>query len=216
MNSILAAQGQDYQRRARTQFGADRAELLSQKGDALKQKGQAYKTNLMDMMNMAWGRKNDLIQQQVVQQSLAQAKALAGTEVAKGKQDVIRGNQAITAGNQSIKAQQLALKRSQIELKQLQTASPGGVNWRDPAAGGAAFAGAISPKNTFAIKPTIALQNAQLALNTAGAAGDPQAQQAVWNTFIQILNFSHAHKQWLQYYINKQGKLVYDPTRKKK
>jgi hypothetical protein len=217
MNSILAAQGQDYQRRARNQFGAEREDLLAQKHDALTQKKQAYQTNLAQMMDMAWGRKQDVFQQKVAQQAMDQAQALSGFDLAKNKQDIVMGNQKITAGNQSLKAQQLALKRSQVEIKQLAAqGGPNGVNWRDPAAGVAAFQGALSPKNTFAIKPTLALQNAQLALNTAGAQGNSQAQEAIWNTFVQILNFSHGHKQWLQYRINKQGKLIYDPTRKKK
>lgn len=219
LNQILGAQAQDYSRRAQAGFNQDYKDLQGQLRDAQTQKGQAYKQNLMDMMNMAWGRKQDILQYQTAQEALRQSKQMAGLDIQSKKLD-IQGQQQ--EQNYNTKAQKLALKRTNLELKKLQLTANGQIDWSDPGTasnmGISLFRGGMSPRNTFMINPKIALQNAQLALQQMGPAvqGDPRANAAMWSTFQQILNYSHAHKQWMQYRINNKGQLIYDPAKKHK
>ena len=219
MNSILAAQAQDYQRRAKNQFMAQAHDLEGQLRDLQTQKGQAYKQNLMDMMNAAWGRKQDILQYQTAQEALRQSRQMAGLDLQGKKLDIAGQRQE---QNYNTKAQKLALQRSQIELKKLQLTANGGVDWSDPGTasnlGIALFRGGMSPRNTFMINPRMALQNAQLALQQMGpaVATDARAASAMWSTFQQLLNYSHAHHQWTQYTINGKGQLIYNPAKKKK
>jgi len=217
MAPILGAQSLDYRRRASGGFNSQQKELQGGLGDLQREKGAAYQKNLMDMMDMAWGRKQDMLQYQTGQQALKQAAALQKFELAQAQQGLVRGGQEIQQGNLDIKAQKLALKKSQIELRKLIEA-PGGVDWNDPATrsniGNAAFSGAMSPRNTFAVSPKIALANAMTALAQMGLASDPRAVAAVRNAFAQILRLSHGHKQWTKWKINKQGQLIFAPAGK--
>lgn len=218
MYPILAAQAQDYQRRARAGFNQDLQELQGSRRDLLKEKGQARAKNLLDLMEMAWARKQDILQYQTAQQALAQSQAMMGLDIQGKKADIAGQNLANTAAAQDIdyknKANALALKQAQMELRKL---AAGGVDWNDPATrsniGNAAFSGALSPRNTFGINPRVALKNAMIALQQMGLHTNPLAVQAVMNTFKQILNLSHARKQWVKYII-KDGKLVYGPAQK--
>lgn len=219
MAPILAAQSMDYSRRATAGFNQDLKGLQVDQNALRKEKGQAYQKNLMDMMDMAWGRKQDVIQNQIAQEALRQSKAMAGIEVTKGQQEITQGKQAIAQNAQQIKADKLSVRKSQIELKKL-VDNPNGVDWNDPATrsqiGNAAFAGSISPRNTLMVNPKIAMKNAMLALQQMGLEGDPRAQRAIQAAFAQLLNYSHGHKQWTAFSLNQKGQLVYDPTKKRK
>lgn len=217
MNSILGAQAQDYQRRARAAFQQQIAELTGQRTDLLKEKGQAAQKNLLDLMDMAWGRKQDILQYQTAQEALRQSRAMAGLDLAKGQQDIVKGGQQIAAGQLDLKAQKLAIRKSQIELKKL-VDNPNGVDWNDPATrsqiGNAAFSGSLSPRSTFAVSPKIALANAMTALEQMGLTNDPRAVAAVKASFAQILRLSHGHKQWTKWKLNKNGQLIFAPASK--
>jgi hypothetical protein len=217
MQPILGAQSLDYKRRASGEFNSQQKELQGHLGDLQKEKGQAYQKNLMDMMDMAWGRKQDILQYQTGQQALKQAAALQGYELAGAQQGLVKGQQDIQQGNLSIKAQRLAIKKSTLDLKKVVN-NPNGVDWNDPATrsniGNAAFSGAMSPRNTFGVSPKVALANAMTALAQMGLASDPRAVAAVRNSFAQILRLSHAHKQWTKWHLNKKGQLVHSPAGK--
>lgn len=218
MAPILGAQSLDYRRRAQGEFAGQRKDLQGQLADTQREKGQAYQKNLLDLMDMAWGRKQDILQYQTGQQALKQAAALQDYEIQAAQQGIVKGKQDIQQGNLNIRAQKLALKKSNIELQKLAN-NPNGINWNDPATrsniGNAAFSGAMSPRNTFAISPKIALNNAMTALAQMGLAGDPRAVAAVRNAFVQLLRLSHAHNQWRTWSLNKKGQLIHDPTKSK-
>lgn len=225
MAPILAAQSQDYARRAQAGFNQQDAELRAQLLGKQGEKSDSYQKNLLDLMDMAWGRKQDIFnnQQQIKQYQLAkqaadQAAAMSGIEVTKGKQDIIQGKQQITANK-------VALKKSQVELQKLQQqAGAGGFDFNDPqtisSIASAAFQGALAvaadKPGVFMINPKAALSNAQAALSAFGVQGNPQVQNAIWQAFVRSLTLSHQHGRWRQYYLNQNGQLVFDPTRKKK
>lgn len=218
MAPILAAQAADYGRRAQAAFGLQGKELQQNLISLLKEKGQAKQKNLLDLMDMAWGRKQDILQYQTAQQALQQAQALQGYDVAKAQQDIIKSNQDIQQGNLSLKSQQLALRKSKIELQKLQTqAAGGGLDWSDPntssSVGRGAMAGALAENGSLLINPKIAWQNAMTALGTLPGGATPQAVAAAWAHFQIALRTAHAHKRWGQYRIGKNG-LIYDPTKK--
>lgn len=222
MAPILKATFADMSRRAQAGFGQDKDALLQDLLGAKKEKRGAYSTNLMQLMDKAWQRKQDNLQYKTAQQALAQARAMQGLEIKQGQQAITQGAQQIEANTLSNKAAKIALKKSQVELQKLQneSVSAGGLDWADPATGAAvakgALTGALGPAGAFIINPKIAWQNAQNALAIIGAQGDPRALQSVWNAFIVSLRISHAKKRWLQYRLNKNGELVYDPANKNK
>lgn len=219
MAPILAAQGQDYARRARGEFNQNADEMRQGLMGLLKEKGQAYQKNLLDLMDMAWGRRQDMLQYQTAQQALEQAKQLQGYDVQKAQQEVAAGKLGLKQGQLDLKAQQVALKKSRVELQRLQQQeAQGGLNWADPstatAVGRGAMSGALMENGSLLINPKIAWQNAMTALSTLPGGASSQAVQAAWAHFVIALRTSHAHRKWGQYYLNKQGELVYDPTKK--
>lgn len=226
MQPILGAQAMDYNRRAQNDFRSEQKDLKDKLLDLQHEKALAYQKNLMDAMNMAWARKQDVLQYQTGQQALAQARRMGNLEykqglqqLQQGKQSIVQGGQTIKQNAQELKAQKLAIRKSQIELKKL-VQNPNGVDWNDPATrsniGNAALSGSLSPRNTFGVSPKIAEKNAMIALAQMGLASDRRAVAAVHNALIQILNLSHAHKQWTKWKLNKKGQIIFAPASKPK
>lgn len=216
MQAILKSQQMDYERRLRSAFGQDIDELEQALRTGKKEKSQAYQENLMQLMDMAWSRQQDIREYETAQQAMASANAMAGIDLMKGQQDIVQGNQQIAANKLDLKAKQVALRKSQTELRKLAT-QQGGLDWSNPNTaaqiGNAAFTGALSERGTFLINPKVAWENAQILLGQYQAAGDSRAMAAIWRSFKAILNLSHAHKRWGQYRIV-NNQLVYDPTKK--
>lgn len=225
MGPVFAAQARDYERRAMGQFDQQQREMLGQLGDLRGEKGKARAKNLLDLMDMAWGRKQDILQYQTAQQALQASNAMMGLDI-QGKKLDIQGQALANAGaaqnlSHSEKANALALKVANAELRSKLaelSANPNGIDWNNPTVresiGASALKGAISERNTFAINPRAALRNAMLALQNMGLANDPRAKQAVLTAFRQILNISHARKQWVKYKMNKNGELIHAPAGK--
>lgn len=223
MAPILGAQSLDYKRRASGEFNSQQKELQGQLGDLRAERGQAHAKNLMDMMDMAWGRKQDMLQYQTGQQALKQAAALQKYELAQAQQGIQAGKQEIQSNNLDIKAQKLAIKKSTIELQKIAN-NPSGIDWNAPDTrsniGNAALSGSTfgsnHPKaNVFQVNPKVALMNAMDALKQMGLLNDPRAVEAVRTAFAQTLRLSHAKKMWVKWRINKNGQLVFAPAGKK-
>lgn len=210
----LQAQGMDNSRRLQNMYNAQLAEQQAQQLDLQKEKGNAYAENLLNMMNMKWGRQQDLIQNQIAQQSLAQAAAMQGGELTIQQQQIEANkiaNQGARIANRAARAELDALKNQQ-----------GGFDWNDPNTAAqvaqALFTGSINTNTGgLVINPQKAWKNVlDLMSGTYGVQGNPQAYNAAMALFRVSLRNSHARGQWLQYRINKSGQIVYDPTKAKR
>lgn len=218
MTPILSAQFADYGRRATNDFNQQGRELRQQLVSTKKEKANAYNQNLMDVMDMAWGRKQDMLQYNLAKQAADQAAQMAGIQLQQGQQDIVQGAQQIQAGKLTNQANKVALQKSKVELQKLKQ-NPSGFDMTDPQSrtqvAQAAFNGALNPNTgAFRINPKVAWANALNALAVLGLQGDARAVAAVKAAFMYNLNLSHSHKKWGQYFFDKKGNLVYDPTRK--
>lgn len=231
LQPILAQQGMDARARAAGEFSGQRRELMGGMRDLRREKSQAYGKNLIEMMQLGWGREGQLfdqrmaqLQAQQAQQALNQSAAMFGPELEaqqlanQAAAQQIRLNEVAAANDQKLSELQRqqarqAMRRGEIEIRQLEAQ---GVDLLDPeasmAVARAAMAGSLNPRGVISMNPRLALRTAFDVLASMGLADSPEAIQAVLKAFEVSLRLSHAKGAWKRWSI-KNGQLVYNPVR---
>lgn len=214
MQSVLAAQGRDYGRRAMRENSVDVAKAQSDLAGIQAQKGAARSKYLGDATTT---RTN----QEQAQAALDQASALAGPELATAK---AKATVAQTEAANAPKIAAIGLQKARVEMKatiaQIKANADktnGVIHWNSPAVidsvSNGAVTGSIGPKGGLVLRPDLALQNVLVAAQGAGAP--PAVVTAAISKLVRAMNVSHGKKQWSRWSWN--GKqFVLGPKPKKK
>lgn len=209
MQSVFAAQGRDYARRATRESKNDVTKAQMGLTELRQAKGQAKGKALYEAQNLA-------LNQATAKQALDQAAALAGPE-----QQIAMAN-AQTAQIEAKNAPAIAklkLKQAQAETAaamKAANADSGKINWSDPtvvdSVSNGAISGAIGPKGGLVLRPDLALQNI---LVTAQGAGAPASVvSAAIAKLVRALNISHGKKQWARWKWNGKSFVLGKPPKK--
>lgn len=232
MQPILGQQGLDYAARARGDFAGERRELTGDLSDLQREKSQAYGKNLLDMMQLGWGREQQefdnrmaQLQAKQAQQAIDQAATMFGPELeaqqlanAQAQQQMGLAEQEARQDQKLTKLQEqqmrIANRKAQVELQRLEA---NGVDPLDPQAraqvAGAALSGVVNENRVMMMNPRLALDSAMDILASMGLHTDPAAITAVLKQFEALLRFSHSRGAWKKWRM-KDGKLVYAPAKK--
>lgn len=214
MQSVFAAQGRDYARRATREGNVNITKAQADRDALRAQKGAAQSKYRYDATQQS-------IQNQQNQAALDQAAALApGQQALQAAQVKV----AQTEASNAPAVAKLNLQKAQAETQAAISAATaaaeaagGKLNWNDPkvvdSVSNGAVSGSIGPKGGLVLRPDLALQNI---LVTAQGSGAPASVvQAAISKLIRAVNISHGKKQWTRWKWNGKS-FVLKPAPKKK